>query len=118
ADYPALDEASRVSLLVRELSSQRPLASPFATYTDETASELAIVHAAAEAHALYGAAAITTYIVSKCGSVSDLLEVNILLKEAGLYRPVDPASAPIVVVPLFETIHDLADAPRIVASWL
>ena len=118
ADYLALDEASRVSLLTRELSSQRPLASAFATYTDETVSELAVVHAAAETHALYGAAAITTYIVSKCGSVSDLLEVNILLKEAGLYRPADPASAPIMVVPLFETIDDLADAPRIVAAWL
>jgi len=47
ANYVALDEASRVSLLIRELSSQRPLSSPFATYTDETTSELAIVHAAA-----------------------------------------------------------------------
>jgi phosphoenolpyruvate carboxylase len=118
ADYLALDEPSRVSLLSRELSSQRPLASSFAAYTDETASELAIVHAAAKAHALYGPASITTYIVSKCGSVSDLLEVNILLKEAGLYRPVDAASAPIMVVPLFETIGDLVDAPRIVAAWL
>jgi phosphoenolpyruvate carboxylase len=118
ADYLALDEASRVSLLTRELSSQRPLASPFTTYTDETASELAIVHAATEAHALYGPASITTYIVSKCGSVSDLLEVNILLKEAGLYRPADAISAPIMVVPLFETIDDLANAPRIVEAWL
>ena len=50
-DYLALDEASRVSLLTRELASERPLASAFAAYADETASELAIVHAAAEAHA-------------------------------------------------------------------
>ena len=40
-----------------------------------------------EAHELYGPAAITTYIISKCESVSDMLEVNVLLKEAGLYRP-------------------------------
>jgi phosphoenolpyruvate carboxylase len=118
ADYVALDEAARVALLIRELSSQRPLASAFATYSGETASELAIVHAAADAHVLYGTASITTYIVSKCGSVSDLLEVNILLKEAGLYRPADPASAPIMVVPLFETVDDLANAPRIVQAWL
>jgi phosphoenolpyruvate carboxylase len=118
SDYLALDEASRASLLRRELASQRPLASPFATYADETTSEMAIVRAAAEAHALYGAASITTYIVSKCGSVSDLLEVNILLKEAGLYRPSDAAAAPIMVVPLFETIDDLAAAPGIVHAWL
>jgi len=109
AGYLALDEASRVALLTRELASERPLASPFAAYTDETASELAIVHAAAEAHALYGPASITAYIVSKCESVSDLLEVNVLLKEAGLYRPPHAANAPIMVVPLFETIGDLAD---------
>ena len=118
AGYLALDEASRVSLLRRELASQRPLGSPFATYADETASELAIVHAAAETHALYGPASITTYIVSKCESVSDLLEVNILLKEAGLYRPADAAAAPIMVVPLFETIGDLANAAGIMRAWL
>ena len=58
------------------------------SYSDETLSELAIVRAAAEAHRAYGPACITTYIISKCESVSDLLEVNILLKEAGLYRVV------------------------------
>ena len=92
ADYLALDEATRVELLRRELAGERLLASPFASYSAETLSELAIVRAAAEAHALYGPACITTYIVSKCDSVSDLLEVNILLKEAGLYRP--PATPP------------------------
>ena len=118
SDYLALDEPSRVALLRRELASQRPLASAYAAYTDETVAELAIVHAAAAAHVQYGPASITTYIVSKCGSVSDLLEVNILLKEAGLYRPPDAAAAPIMVVPLFETIDDLAAAPRIVHAWL
>jgi phosphoenolpyruvate carboxylase len=118
AGYLELDEVSRVSLLRRELASERPLASPFATYSEETASELAIVRAAAEAHALYGPASITTYIVSKCESVSDLLEVNVLLKEAGLYRAPDVARARIMVVPLFETIGDLASAPQVMQAWL
>src|SRR5471032_1620091 len=118
ANYLALDEASRASLLLRELASERPLASPFAGYADETASELAIVHAAADARARYGPASITAYIVSKCDSVSDLLEVNILLKEAGLYRPPHAGAAPIMVVPLFETIGDLANAPGIMRAWL
>jgi phosphoenolpyruvate carboxylase len=118
AGYLELDEKSRVSLLHCELASERPLASPFATYAEETVSELAIVRAAAEAHALYGPASITTYIVSKCESVSDLLEVNVLLKEAGLYRPPDVARAPIMVVPLFETIGDLAHAPQVMQAWL
>ncbi|HEY5810699.1 MAG TPA: phosphoenolpyruvate carboxylase [Povalibacter sp.] len=117
-DYLALDEEARVQLLRRELASERLLASPFATYADETRSELAIVHGAKQAHEQYGAAAITTYIISKCESVSDMLEVNVLLKEAGLYRPNDPGAAGIMVVPLFETIGDLERSAHIMRSWL
>ena len=117
-DYQSLDEASRVTLLRRELASERLLASPFAGYTEETHSELAIVRAAAQAHQMYGPASITTYIISKCESVSDMLEVNLLLKEAGLYRPHDPGSAAIMVVPLFETIGDLERSSQVMRAWL
>jgi phosphoenolpyruvate carboxylase len=55
--------------------------------------------------------------VSKCESVSDLLEVHILLKEAGLYRGHGVPSAAIMAVPLFETIGDLAKSPQIMAAW-
>ncbi|HUK03261.1 MAG TPA: phosphoenolpyruvate carboxylase [Steroidobacteraceae bacterium] len=117
-DYAALDERARVALLRRELASARLLASPFAEYSAESLSELAIVRAAAQAHASYGSACITAYIISKCESVSDLLEVSILLKEAGLYRAADAAGATIMVVPLFETIADLHAAPQIMQAWL
>ncbi|MDB5698227.1 MAG: phosphoenolpyruvate carboxylase, partial [Alphaproteobacteria bacterium] len=118
ADYHALDEAARVALLRRELAGTRLLASPFIEYSDETKSELEIVRAAAEAHRLYGAEAITTYIISKTDAVSDLLEVNILLKEAGLWRSDHGPNAMIMAVPLFETIADLENARRIMAEWL
>jgi phosphoenolpyruvate carboxylase len=118
ANYAALDEAARVELLRRELQSERLLASPYATYGEETLSELAIVRAAARAHELYGGACITTYIISKCESVSDLLEVNILLKEAGLYRAHGGSRAAIMAVPLFETIADLKASPQIMRAWL
>ena len=67
---------------------------PYAQYAEETQSELAIVRAAAKAHGRFGSGCITTYNISKCESVSDMLEVNLMLKEAGLYRPADPAAAP------------------------
>jgi phosphoenolpyruvate carboxylase len=118
SSYATLDEDARVALLRRELASARLLASPFATYAEETQSELAIVRAAAQAHSRYGLESVTTYIISKCESVSDLLEVNLLLKEAGLYRPADPANAAIMVVPLFETIGDLQKAPEVMRAWL
>ncbi|HEY0044106.1 MAG TPA: phosphoenolpyruvate carboxylase [Allosphingosinicella sp.] len=117
-DYLSLSESGRVSLLRAELNGGRLLANPYATYSDETASELDIVRAAAEAHRRYGPACITAYIISKAESVSDLLEVNILLKEAGLWRPGEPPEADIMAVPLFETIGDLEQGPAIMAEWL
>lgn len=116
-DYAALDEDQRVMLLRHELASPRPLVTPYADYSEETLSELAIVRAAAAAHARYGSASIRQYIVSMTKSVSDLLEVNLLLKEAGLYRPGAEPEAAIMAVPLFETIEDLEAAPAIMAEW-
>ena len=117
-DYGKLDEAARVALLRRDLASPRLLASPFATYSDETKVELGILREASASHERYGPACITAYIISKCESVSDMLEVNLLLKEVGLYRPADPAAAAIMVIPLFETIGDLERAPQIMGAWL
>jgi phosphoenolpyruvate carboxylase len=117
-DYQSLVESERVALLRRELASERLLASPYATYSAETLSELGIVRAAAEAHRRYGPECIRFYIISKCESVSDLLEVNILLKEAGLYRGGGTASAAIMAVPLFETIADLEGSAGVMQAWL
>ena len=117
-DYGALSEAGRVALLRNELAGARLLATPFAEYSDETKSELAIVRAAAKARTRYGAGAITTYLISKSESVSDLLETNILLKEAGLWRTGDPPQADVMAVPLFETIGDLQQAPRVMGEAL
>jgi phosphoenolpyruvate carboxylase len=117
-DYAKLDEDSRIALLRRELASERLLASPFVTYSDETQSEMAIARAAAKAHAVYGPECIESYIISKCDAVSDLLEVNLLLKEAGIYRPHDPAAVSVMAVPLFETIGDLRNSARIMHAWL
>jgi phosphoenolpyruvate carboxylase len=116
--YLALDEGDRVALLRRELSIARLLASPYAAYSPETQSELAILSAAAQAHQLYGSASITSYIVSKCDSVSDLLEVYILLKEAGLYRSDGAPRSAIMAVPLFETIGDLQRSAGVMRAWL
>jgi phosphoenolpyruvate carboxylase len=117
ADYIALDEDARVALLRSELASKRLLRTPFGAYADETLSELAIVEAAAEAHKLYGPESITTYLISKAATVSDMLEVNIVLKEAGLYIPGDPPQVAIMVAPLFETIGDLENAPEVMTDW-
>jgi phosphoenolpyruvate carboxylase len=114
--YMALNEEARISLLANELRHTRPLTSTFVKYGEETVGELAVFHAAAEAHAKYGAEAIPQCIISMCKGVSDMLEVALLLKEAGL---VDPSGrSAINIVPLFETIEDLQASSRIMDRLL
>ncbi|QMW22303.1 phosphoenolpyruvate carboxylase [Sandaracinobacteroides saxicola] len=117
ADYRALGEDARVALLRGELASMRPLANPHWDYSAETASELAIAGGAAAARAAFGAETIRAWIVSKAASVSDLLEVLILLKEAGLWRGGAAPECAIMPVPLFETIEDLQAAPGVMRAF-
>src|SRR3546814_19846866 len=50
--------------------------------------------------------------------LSDLLEVHVLAREAGLWRSgADAGAANLMVVPLFETIDDLGRAPDIMARY-
>jgi len=118
ADYGALDEAARCALLQKELGHGRLLWSPYAAYSEETAREHAVLEAAAEAKRRYGDGVIRCYIVSNTTSVSDLLEVYLMLKEVGLYQPGPPPSAQVFAEPLFETIPDLRDAPKTMAKYL
>jgi phosphoenolpyruvate carboxylase len=104
--YADMGEPERVRRLLTELGTARPLASSFLAYSDETASELAILHATAEAHRRYGRAAVPHYVISKATSISDILETAVMCKEAGLLRPRDGA-LDLDIVPLFETIEDL-----------
>jgi len=107
--YSSLDEAARCALLLEELATARPLASPHVAYSEESAGELAIFRAARGIHQRYGSAAIRNCIISKTDDVSDLLELAVLLKEAGLLRPLENA-LDVNIVPLFETIGDLENA--------
>ena len=105
-DYTSLSEDERIELLVRELETNRPLASRYADYSEETASELDILRTADDARARFGTDAVVNCVISKTDGVSDILEVAVLLKEAGLLRPKDKA-LDLNIAPLFETIGDL-----------
>src|SRR3979411_1808753 len=114
--YLALSEETRVALLPAALRNARPLASSFVKYSEETLGELAVFHAAAEAHAKFGHDVIPQCIISMCKGMSDMLEVALLLKEAGL---VDPSGrSAINIVPLFETIEDLQASSGIMDRML
>ena len=124
-DYASLDETAKRNLLLQLLNDARPLRVMGAIYSDWTRSELAIFEAARDMRALYGAQAIRHYIISHTETVSDLLEVLLLQKEVGLMRGLlaeapdspDAAVADLIVVPLFETIEDLAQSAAIMRDY-
>lgn len=119
--YLELNEAQRVARLRTELNTPRPLYSPHIAYSELTQGEMAIFQQAQRAHVRYGAPSVSQCIISKAASVSDLLEVAVLLKECGLLKPAQgdrPSSLALHIVPLFETIADLRAAPRVMDELL
>ncbi len=111
SDYLALTEDARIALLAEEIASPRPLHSPHLSYSAETRDELEIFFNARRLKATYGDEALPNCIISKTDGVSDLLEAALLLKEAGLLRPGAEPGMALNIIPLFETIEDLRQAP-------
>jgi len=122
--YAKLDETAKQRLLLRMLNDARSLRVLGVVYSDLTQSELAIFEAARTARARFGKEAIRHYIISHTETVSDLLEVLLLQKEAGLMNGLLEdlqhavgSSCDLIVVPLFETIEDLRNAAPIMRDF-
>ena len=113
-DYPALDETARCALLVRELETPRALIRPHWTYSDQTARELGIFSTAKTLLDRFGPGAIATSIISNAQAPSDVLELCVLMKEAGILG--EEGACPVALVPLFETIEDLRNGPDIMQA--
>jgi len=112
--YSGLNEEERVELLLKELSSPRPLVSPHARYSELTKKELGVLRAIADAHARFGPRSLPQYVISNCCTLSDMLEVAILLKEVGLCRP---NGLDCQIVPLFEDIATLHSGADTMDKW-
>ena len=108
---------ARSTLLEAELASPRPLVRDDADVGPDAAAALGAYRAARDAHAAEPEA-LGAFIVSMTDSVSDLLEVLLLAREAGLWAldADGTVSSPVDAVPLFETISDLDAAPRLLAA--
>jgi phosphoenolpyruvate carboxylase len=118
-DYSALDEAAKRTLLTGLLNDARALRVRGTAYSEHAQSELAIFEMARQMRQRFGYEAIRHYIISHTESVSDLLEVLLLQKEAGLLRGTldTDAVCDLIVVPLFETIEDLRNAAPIMRDF-
>jgi phosphoenolpyruvate carboxylase len=122
-DYPALDEGGKQRALLAVLNDARPLrvveSARADAYGEASLKELAIFETAAAMLRTYGRDALRHCIISHTESLSDLLEVLVLLKEAGLVRGTleDGATTALIVSPLFETIGDLRSAATIMRDY-
>ena len=119
ADYSSLDEPAKQALLMAMLNDARPLRVQGAEYSVLATGELAIFETAREMLGRYGREALRHCIISHTESVSDLLELLLLLKETGLMTGTldQQAKSALIVVPLFETIADLRLAADIMRGY-
>ncbi|WP_097305469.1 phosphoenolpyruvate carboxylase [Pseudomonas chlororaphis] len=105
--YGDWSEEQRIDFLMRELGSRRPLLPGYFKPSADTAEVLATCREVAAAPA----ASLGSYVISMAGAASDVLAVQLLLKEAGVLRPMR-------VVPLFETLADLDNAGPVIEQLL
>src|SRR5437870_4371475 len=103
----------------RELAGRRPLHAPHVALTGPTDGTLQVFRVIRAIQDEIGVAAASTYIVSRTRSADDLLRVLLLAREGGLVDlSREPALSRIDIVPLFETLEDLEQAPLVVRSLL
>ncbi len=120
-NYDELDEQEKVKTLLDELKQPRLLFSPFQQYSELVHKEIEILNTARDIRKIFGARAVRQYIISHTETLSDLLEVALLQREAGLLKGIwgsKQIQLELNIVPLFETIEDLRNAPTIMGKWL
>ncbi len=105
--YEDWNEEMRISFLMKELTNRRPLLPGYFKPSADTAEVLNTCREIAAAPA----ASLGSYVISMAGAASDVLAVQLLLKESGVQRPMR-------VVPLFETLADLDNAGPVIEQLL
>lgn len=116
-DYPALSETEKVELLSSFLNDEPGHIMPriIKTQSGDIRKEVEFLESYKGLRARYGDGALPTIITANTETLSDMLEVCILLKFAGLYN------APGVgmnVVPLIETVPDMRNAKELMTGLL
>ena len=107
-DYASLSESGKQNCLIEQISNRRPLTAQL-DFTDSTNETVGLFRLIQQAHRQAGPRSINSYIISMSESASNVLEVLLLMRDAGLYGKLD-------IVPLFETIQDLQAAPAIMTA--
>jgi phosphoenolpyruvate carboxylase len=119
--YAELPEPEKVELLTRLILEPRPLVSPVVPLPGAAQRTVDVFRAIRDSQEAFGADVIRCYVISFTHSVSDVLEVLLLAKEAGLFRwrarGADlVAESDLDIAPLFETVDDLRAADGLLGA--
>jgi phosphoenolpyruvate carboxylase len=117
-NYRQLSEEEKVKILQGILMDPRPLLLLNEDYSAETQEMIKVFQLIKNAHNEFGKRSISVYLVSMTKSPSDLLEVLVLAKEAGIYRlhADGTLESHLNVAPLLETIDDLTAGSKIMET--
>jgi len=118
-DWDALTETEKIALLEREIGGRRPLVPTRLEFDDETNKTLGLFRLVSDKMQTLGPEAVGSFILSMASDVSDVLAVLLLAKEARLADLQGGGGwSRVDVVPLFETIEDLENAPQVLDTLL
>jgi phosphoenolpyruvate carboxylase len=106
-DYEQWDEAKKQQFLLAELDSHRPLIGRECKFSEDAREVVATFNVIAQ----QPKEAFGGYVISMARQPSDVLAVQLLLKETG-------CDYSLPVVPLFETLDDLNRAPLVIKTLL
>ncbi len=105
--YADWNESRRLEFLTRELGDRRPLIPPDL----ETTADVRDVLDTFTMIARTPPGSLNAYVITMTRAASDVLAVELLQKDARVGRPLR-------TIPLFETAHDLQQAPQIIDTLL
>ncbi len=117
--YLQASEEERLDFINKELQSNRPFTHPGMDLEENAQAVTSCYNVLAGHIRKYGQEGLGSLIVSMTRSLSDLLAVYLLARESGLTRQTEEGLVCVLpVVPLLETIEDLAQGPEILKSFL
>jgi len=118
-DWQALSEEEKAALLEREIANPRPLIPAELDYEEDTNRVLSLFRLVRDGRRTVGPEAFGSFIMSMAATVSDVLALLLLAKEARLVQNRGgELHSTVDVVPLFETISDLENAPDVLDTLL
>lgn len=105
-NYAAMDCEDRCDLLVRLLNDPPPNLAHHPGVTPETAETWALFELISRSRDIYGQQLLGPFIISMASCAADVLGVLLMARWTGCADCME-------IVPLFETIQDLENAPRV-----